>query len=567
MPTTMPLAKSVRERALSTARIGFLATAVLALLLGFWGLEWHSRSATYNLGRSFWDLAYYDLQLFVLGSAPLDSAGPFPWPLQVARFLAPMATIYALFEAARVVFASEWRRMGQRRKAGHTIVVGETPVADAMVDGLRRSGRAVLRATAGDAESLRDAGVAGARFVYACADDHDDSSVNVLAAALARQQTRTKKAGDLNVYAHVSDPTYALALRARHLSQPVTGADFFNIDELAAREVVKRDAGSFGSGNAVVVVAGLGPFGQSIVVELARMWQVSARAHEKLEVVLVDPDAVAVEQELRQRWPAIAETCELKPVADLARAFRTPIVPIPHRVYLCHQAEDEAVRAALTMASLWRGGERSIVVRLDRLSGLADVFGPSATSLLDDVEGRLHTVCIGKLVVGTDASGTDRIHEDIYERLAQLTHHNYLRRELQKGNTMGSSPTMVAWEELADEYKNANVAQTRDIGRKLAAVGCTVAPRTDGSGVDLADDPLLDVLAEHEHERWMDESTKQGWTWGEQRDNTAKRHPSLIPWEKLSEAEQEKDRAAVREIDDVLADCGLQIVRFAPAQP
>ncbi|GGM37023.1 hypothetical protein GCM10007977_043080 [Dactylosporangium sucinum] len=551
----------MRERALPVARIGFAATVVLAVVLGFWGLEWHSRSATYSLGRGFWNIAYYDLQLFVLGSAPLDSAGPFPWPLQVARFLAPAATIYALFEAGRAMFASEWQRQWQRRMTGHAIVVGETPIADAMVDGLRRNGRAVLRTAAGDAASLRDAGIAGARFVYTCADDHNDSSVNVLAAAVARQQQRTKKAGDLNVYAHVSDPTYALGLRARHLSQPMTGADFFNIDELAARELVWSDRDSFQTGNPLVVIAGLGPFGQSVIVELARMWQVSARAHEKLTIMLVDPDAAAIEQQLRQRWAAVAETCDLTPFADLASAFDTPIVPTPHRVYLCYQAEEESVRAALTMAALWQGGKQSVVLRLDRLAGLADVFGGSANSLLDDVESRLRPVCVGRLVVAADPSRADRIHDDIYERLAQLIHHNYLRREVDKGNAMGTAAAMVRWENLADDYKEANREQARDIGKKLTSVGCTVAPRS-GTGVDLGADPLFEELAKDEHKRWMDERIAQKWTWGPKRDNDAKHHPSLVDWDELPEAEKDKDRAAVRDIGIVLADCGLQIVRL-----
>ncbi|GGM37077.1 RyR domain-containing protein [Dactylosporangium sucinum] len=553
---------SIRKRALPAARIGFGATVLLALVLGYWGLVWHSHSAGYAFGKGFWNLAYYDLQLFVLGSAPLDAPGSFPWPLQVARFLAPAATVYALFEAVRVVFASEWRRRWQRRSSGHTIVVGETPIADAVVDGLRRSGQVVLRAAVGDAAALRDAGIAGARFVYACADDHLDSSVNVLAAATARRQERGRKAGDLNVYAHISDPTYALALRARHLSQPVTGADFFNVDEIAAREVVRTDTGLFRADAPLVVVAGLGPFGQSIVVELARAWQVSAShaAGERLRLLLVDGAAETVAAELQRRWPAVSAACDLIAAADLGTVFAAPDAPVPHRVYLCYQAEDEAVRAALTMATLWSGGERSVVLRLDRLAGLADVFGPGEGSLLDDVEGRLRPVSVGRLVVGADANGTYRLHEDIYERLARLVHHNYLQREVTNGHPMGSTAAMAPWDELSEDLKEANRAHARSIGTKLTEVGCTVAPRRD-AGVDLSQDPKFETLAEQEHIRWMDERIRQGWTYGEVRDDATKRHPSLVPWQSLAESEKEKDRAAVRDLAAVLADCGLQIVR------
>ena len=50
-----------------------------------------------------------------------------------------------------MTFASQWQRLQERRLSGHTIVVGDTPIAEAMVDGLRRAGRAVLWTAAGDA--------------------------------------------------------------------------------------------------------------------------------------------------------------------------------------------------------------------------------------------------------------------------------------------------------------------------------------------------------------------------------------------------------------------------------
>jgi hypothetical protein len=558
-----PRANDFRARVLPVARIGFAVTVIVSLGLGLWGLEWYSQDPLYNVGREPLDLLYYDLQLFVLSSAPTDAGGPFPWPLEIARFLAPAAAVYALFEAARALFAGEWRRVRERRMSEHAIVIGDTPVADAIADGVRDGGRAVLRIPVGDVGSLRDAGIARARFVYACADDHADSSVNVLTAAIAIQDKRAPGAATLAVYAHISSPTYALALRARHLSQLVTSADFFNIDELAARELVRRDAATFEGAHPLVVIAGLGAFGQSIVVELARMWRLSSRAQERLTVILVDPAADTLAAELLRRWPAVAEACTLQPVAgDLATAFREPIVPTPHRVYLCYEAEDVTVQAALTLAQLWQGGARSLILRLDRLSRLAEVFGDSATSLLDDIEGRLYPVRLGQLVVDPKAIGEAPIHEDIYERLAQLAHDNYLRAELNKGRKMGSAPAMVAWEPLDEEYKQANRAQVRDIGSKLAMIGCTVAPRT-GPGLNLVDDDAqVEMLATAEHDRWMADRKSQGWTYGAVRDNVAKHHPSLVAWSELSNNEKDKDRDVVRNMSAVLSDFGLQIIRL-----
>ncbi|GAA2356152.1 hypothetical protein Cme02nite_49200 [Catellatospora methionotrophica] len=559
MRTTPPAGR--RGRALPAARWGFALTVVASVVLGLWGLELYTRDPRHPIDLSLLDLVYHDLQLFVLDSSPLEAGGPFPWQLEIARFLAPAATVYALFEAGRAIFAVEWQRRRRRRRHGHAIVVGDTPTATAISAELRSTGRYVVHADTGDAAALHDAGVAGAAVVYACADDRTDSSVNVLTVATASQARRSGKAGPLAVYAHVSDPAYALSLRARHLSQPHVGADFFNIDELAARELVRRDAATFEHGPAHVVIAGLGAFGQAMVVELARMWQLRGRG-DQLTVTLVDPAAADLAEQLRRRWPAVAESCRLRPMpGHLGDMAGQAVSPPPHRTYLCHEDEDAAVLAALTVTALWHGGPRSLVLRLDRLSRLADTFGSDPASLLDDFEGVLWPVSVGSLIVNTVQSDDGTIHEDTYQRLAQSIHHLYLRRQQDRGGRFGETAALVPWEQLDPAYRLANVRQARDIGAKLTRLGCTVAPRT-GDGIETADDVQVESLAVTEHERWMDERVRQGWTYGDVRDEHAKTHPSIKPWDQLPESEREKDRDVVRDIPLILADFGLQVVRL-----
>ncbi len=85
-----------REQRLIALRVTFSILAVVALILGFIGLEIYLPSP---LGWDNWrrdlDLLYYDLQLFVLSANPVQG-GPFPWQLNVARFLAPSTTAYAI---------------------------------------------------------------------------------------------------------------------------------------------------------------------------------------------------------------------------------------------------------------------------------------------------------------------------------------------------------------------------------------------------------------------------------------------------------------------------------------
>ena len=73
----------------------------------------------------------------------------------------------------------------------------------------------------------------------------------------------------------------------------------------------------------------------------------------------------------------------------------------------------------------------------------------------------------------------------------------------------------------------------------------TYLPRPiDSSAVSLSADldALTEKLAENAHDLWARERIAQGWTWGEQRDDTAKKHPCLVSYAKLPDAEKKFDR-------------------------
>jgi hypothetical protein len=94
------------------------AAAAFALgLVGYWQVA---------AGPKTWlDLIYHTLQLFVLGSDPLQSDGVHPVALEIARFLAPATTVYALVETLRALWREEWRRRRLARARGHAIVCGD----------------------------------------------------------------------------------------------------------------------------------------------------------------------------------------------------------------------------------------------------------------------------------------------------------------------------------------------------------------------------------------------------------------------------------------------------------
>jgi len=55
---------------------------------------------------------------------------------------------------------------------------------------------------------------------------------------------------------------------------------------------------------------------------------------------------------------------------------------------------------------------------------------------------------------------------------------------------------------------------------------------------------LTELLAENAHDLWAAQRLAQGWTFGPQRDDAARKHPCLVTYSALPESEKEYDRQA-----------------------
>ena len=53
---------------------------------------------------------------------------------------------------------------------------------------------------------------------------------------------------------------------------------------------------------------------------------------------------------------------------------------------------------------------------------------------------------------------------------------------------------------------------------------------------------LVEKMAKNVHEVWAQTRISQGWSFGEERNYAAKKHPCLVPYEELSEEEKTYDR-------------------------
>lgn len=73
---------------------------------------------------------------------------------------------------------------------------------------------------------------------------------------------------------------------------------------------------------------------------------------------------------------------------------------------------------------------------------------------------------------------------------------------------------------------------------------------------DLAED-----IAKNVHEVWSAGRMKDGWTYGEERNDAKRQHPCLVPYEELTEEEKEYDRNTSVETIKLILKLGFMITK------
>lgn len=120
------------------------------------------------------------------------------------------------------------------------------------------------------------------------------------------------------------------------------------------------------------------------------------------------------------------------------------------------------------------------------------------------------------------------------------------------------------FQELGEDGKAANRAAAIRIPQILELIDC---------GLEFGESTLdqeraivarlernIEVLAAAEHEGWMEERRLAGWSYGPERDDSARKHPLLVPYATLPDIEKSKDRQTVRRYPSYARLAGLRIV-------
>jgi hypothetical protein len=303
-------------------------------------------------------------------------------------------------------------------------------------------------------------------------------------------------------------------------------------------------------------------FGKSIIVAYARAWRDhSGRAGTRAQVTLIDRHAEAAKNELYARYPVVRQMCDIdardKRLTDF---LAEPAIGPYHRSFVCYEDEHEALTVALSAVTLWRGGQKSLVVRLNRLAQHGEAF---TDSRFDNLDKRLAIADVANLAATQVARDVS-----LAGTLAKIVHARYLQAELARGVEMGSRRSMHDWDDLPADLKRDNLAQVADFSAKLKRLGCTISPRSALVPVFELSDDEIEREAILEHERWMTQRRADGWTYDEEPNDRKKRSNALLDWPELDETNRNRDRDAIRNLlayDRDLGDFGLQIVRLPGA--
>jgi hypothetical protein len=144
------------------------------------------------------------------------------------------------------------------------------------------------------------------------------------------------------------------------------------------------------------------------------------------------------------------------------------------------------------------------------------------------------------------------------EKLGRRLHEHYRRASVHR-----LPEGMRPWEMLADKYRHVCIQAAQSILNIVIESGFCILLRNAPGAVEVFEftAPELEILAGREHERWCDERMRDGWRFGEKRDDAAKVHDLLVPWQRLPDTIKKYPRATCREWLHILAECGYRLGR------
>lgn len=563
-----------------------LGLGIVTLILAFVGFRKHL--SPIGDAHTPWDIFYRILQLVFVDSGALEPIEPpIRWELNLARFLVPALAMYTALQALAIIFSEQLKSFrlrffhnhivlcGLGRKglllangfleAGEKVVVIELDESNGRINQCRNQGAIILLGNAADRELLLKARVHKARYLISvCRDDGVNAEIPVLAGDL----TKDREDHPLICLTHIRNLHLFHLLRGNDLKMWEGGPlqmQLFNLFNQGAQRLLNTYS-MFGPADQGMkeeprlLLVGLGPLGESLVIQAAEKWKLCyERRKKRLPILMIDEEAGKKKELWNIQYPQVNNFCELipLPIAIQSEEFQeAKFLDKVTSAYICLEEDSQGLSAALALGRKAKGNNTQVVLCLMEEEGIATLFlrGKRITKGKDPLcrFGLLERTCKTDLLPG----GT-------YEILARLFHEDYITEQVNQGQTPQTNRAMLPWLELSEEFRLSNLLEAEHIDLKLEAIGCFLTPliRRNAESFRFKKDEI-ELLARMEHERWLAERLLEGWIFGISRDDGQKLNPNLIPWAKLDETIMEYNKKQIRELPVFLARAGFQIERL-----
>ncbi len=551
----------------------------IAFLLGVYGFTL-AYAPIPGTSRSIADNGLSALQLIV-GQFPNELEGrSIPVALQIARWALPLLTFWSIVALAWEQLRNPMRLALIRARGDHLVIAGGTGAEGGLAAHTAQAelgnGRRVLL-WPHDRRALwvTDAIDNGAAEVECTGEDRgveslaldkaravlllgEDASSNIaLASAITAQAAVVRPAGDpLEIILRIDDLDLRRSVEARFdaSDRKTARTRLASIPDILSRQLsLARPIDGFvrdGVSGRTLLVIGFTPLIERFILRTLAGGHYRDRG--KPAFFVHDADAATIEQGFRARHP-VADG--LSPVRFIARRADPALLSTLITNFIADQGEPVAIlidqpddaralAVALAADAYYRAADRAAPPIHVRLDGLYDprlgagIFPFGGLDALADPEYLL---------------------QDRHDALARSIHDFYLEGRFSEGERIGTRASMQEWEDLPESFRDDNrlVADVyqlklRDIGARLIGGAGATFTLTAAE---------LEELSRAEHDRWMAAKLVQGWTYGAIRDDKARLHPDIVPYDDLSEPIKDLDREQVRIMARLLAASGQRALR------
>ena len=542
---------------------------IVALII----LSWIGLSKLYPESNTFRYLPdrIYRIIKIVFGSDPsatsLEDAN-IPWELIVAKIFTIFILLFGAFKIIQKIFSEQYTLLMASFKQNHLISIGiskkgrqllqslredknqqgiaiEKETEHANISAVKKQGHKVIIGNAEDENTLLEAGIKRASDLIVFLDNEQ----TVIEVVESVQQIYKKSNCDnaLRCYVHLRNPRLIDLVKNADLQFANNSIDlhFFNIHKMVARQFFTKLVQDLEAGNSKdlekIVFIGFGDFAKAILLQALRIMHL--HPNKEPIIAIYTEGANRAQTQFQERYPMAHKIGKIS-FHEFEGSFTAildeqNLVELNKRAIVINAFDHDEINLnnALELLQKSRQSDFAIYTLNAEGRGLRALMEGSNENQRIHFFGGIEESCSIEFITG-----------EKQDKIAQAIHDDY--QKLTSGEASESSRYTSDWHTLSEDAKDANRTQADHIPFKLLLTG---KPLNSSNPKDLQFTPeQVEYLAIIEHKRWMAHRYLHGWDFGTTRSDDLKLHPSLVPWEQISEAEKQKDRDTILRIHKLI---------------